>query len=87
MQTAIFLQSLKKIEAPPSLRQKGDNVDWSKIGELITDFVVAKDDRPTFLAGKRVLNGKLLAAAIAMAGKIGGSNCVTKMQVVPKFLR
>ena len=35
MQTAIFLQSLKKIEAPPSLRQRGDNVDWSKIGELI----------------------------------------------------
>ena len=35
MQTAIFLQSLKKIEAPPSLRQRGENVDWSKIGELI----------------------------------------------------
>lgn len=34
MQTQIFLQSLKKIEAPNNLRHK-ESIDWAKIGEVI----------------------------------------------------
>jgi len=35
MQTKIFLESLKKIDAPQTLKDIRENIEWSKIGELI----------------------------------------------------